>query len=294
MKKIILALSVFLMATNLFSQQFRRYNVATGKVTLEKETKKESIIKTIIFKDFGAIEYSVEVKKTYKGKKKKKLIKEITKITKLDNALVYSVDEKEKQIIQMKNYGLVLFKNKNLTDEGKRISKANRGREVDYETILGYNCEVWKLRGTTTVMYKGFPLKTISRGAEIATSAKFDVTITANDIALPNYPIINVNPWQDAEDTVEYLSTEEGQQEVLEGVSDALEQAKNMTWEDWYKLHGEDEQFVELSEEEITVLYNKEIQGRVDKRIDKRVNDRINQKIRQRSRPKKKIKIPRW
>jgi hypothetical protein len=274
MKRIIVLITFFItFSVNSQNTQFQRYNVETGKVTYKKETKKETIIKTIIFKDWGSVEYIVETKKEFKGKKKKKLVKEQTTITKLDKALVYTVDEKEKKIIQVKNYGLVLFKNKNLTNEGKRISKANGGREVDYETILGYDCEVWKLRGTTTVMYKGVPLKSVFRNdIEIATEAKFNITVSDKDMALPDYEIFNANPWQNTEDAVDHYSTEEGQQEVIEAGEDALDKVKNMTWEDWYELHGGDPQYENLTEEEIKVLYQKE--------VNKKVNNRINNRLR--------------
>ena len=294
MKKLILLIA-FLITCIVNSQntQFQRYNVETGKVTYKKETKKETIIKTIIFKNWGAVEYIVENKKEFKGKKKKRLVKERTIITKLDKALIYTVDEKEKKIIQVKNYGLVLFKNKNLTEEGKRISKANGGREVDHETILGFDCEVWKLRGTTTVMYRGVPLKSIFRSdVEIATEAKFNITVSDADIALPDYEIINANPWQDTEDTVDYYSTEEGQQEVIEAGEDALDQAKNMTWEDWYELHGGDPQYENLTEEEIKALYNERIHERVENRVNNRVNNRINNRLRNKKKSSIKRHIP--
>ena len=295
MKNFIL-IFIFLITFNSYSQQYQRYNVETGKVSYKKETKKEIITKTIVFKDWGAVEYIIETTKEFKGKKKKKLVKEKTTIIKLDKALIYSVDEDDKKILQMKNYGLVLFKNKNLSDEGKRIYKANGGRKVAHETILGYACEVWKLRNTTTVTYKGVPLKTIvSNDVEIATKAQFDITIMDSDMALPDYPIINANPFQDTEDAVDYYSTEEGQQEV----ADAWENAQNMTWEDWYILHGGDEEFIGLTQEEIKELYNKKIQERINDRVDDRVNDRINQRINNkiRSKPREKNplrRIPRW
>ncbi len=286
---------LFLLSFTAFSQntQFQRYNVETGKVSYVKETKKETITRTITFKDWGAVERIVENKKEYKGKKKKKVVKEKTTITKLDKALVFTVDEENKKIIQVKNYGLVLFKNKNLTNEGKRISKANGGKEVDHETILGYDCEVWKLHGIITAMYKGVALKTIVRKeTEIATKADFNIVVTEKDMALPDYEIINANPWQDTEDAVDYYSTEEGQQEIINAGEETLETVKNMTWEDWYELHGGDPQYEHLSKEEIKALYQKEIQKRINERVNKRVNDRINNRVRTKPSIKKHIPKP--
>ena len=311
MKNIII-LVAFLMAVSVFSQQtqYQRYDVETGKVTYKKETKKETIFKTIIFKNWGATEYIVETKKEFKGKKKKKLVKEHTTIIKLDKAIIYTVDEKEKKIIQMKNYGLVLFKNKNLSDEGKRISNANGGKEVGTETILGYPCDVWVLHGSTTVMYKGVPLKTSFRkDIEIATEAKFDIAVSDVDIALPDYEIINANPWQDTEDTVDHYSTEEGQQEILDAgenakeaainTEKAYEDAKIITWEAWYEKYKTAKQFEDATQEELKDFYdesNKSTQDRVNERVQDRINKRINDRINHRSTiptPRKIRKKPR-
>ncbi len=312
MKNVFLLIT-FLITLSVNSQntQYQRYNIETGKVSYIKEEKKQTIIKTIIFKDWGAIELITETRKEFKGKKKKKLIDKKTSIIKLDKGLVYTVDEKEKKIMQMKNYGLVLFKNKNLTNEGKRISKANGGREVDHETILGYNCEVWKLHGTTTVIYKGVTLKSIVHNdIEIATKAQFNITVLDSDVALPDYPIINVNPWQDTEDAVDHYSTEEGQQEVIDAGLDteyAYEDAKIMEWEEWYKKYKVEPQFKDATKVELREFYDesrKTTQERIDEkvqeRINKRINNRINDRINNHSttpipKPRNPLKrIPRW
>ncbi len=294
MKNLILIIS-FLLSLGIVAQktQFQRYNVETGRVNYKTETKKETIIKTVVFKNWGATEYIVEKKTTYKGKKKRKIVKERTQITKLENALVYTVDDKEKQILQVKNYGLVLYKNKNLSTEGKRISEFNGGKKVGEETIAGYPCKIWNLKGIITSMYKGVPLRTKVRNkVEIATKAQFDIPITNADVALPDYPIKNVNPWQDTDDAVDYYSTEEGQQEIIEAGENtkeagedtlkAYEDAKIMEWDAWYKKYKSANEFEGATKQELRDFYDesrKTIQNRIDDRVQDRINNRINNRI---------------
>jgi hypothetical protein len=302
MKKQFVFISIMLITISAFAQnkKFQKYNVETGKIAYKAETKKENIIRTVVFKDWGATEYVVETTKTFKSKKKNKLEKEETTVILFDKDYMYTVDEEEKKILQMKNIAAVMFQNKNVAVEGERIAEFNGGEKIGEEKILGYLCDKWTLKGIKSWVYKGINLKLVSnRETEIATSAEFNIVVTKDDIVLPNYPVISLNPFQPVEDTVAYYQTQEGQEEVVETVEDtgqAYEDAKIMEWDDWYKIHKNDKQFKDSTITEIKAFYDesrKTVQDRVDERVEERVNDRINDRINHRIQTKKRGHIRR-
>jgi len=174
----IIILSV--LTSNLFSQnKYERYHVQTGRVVYKTEKNKETIIKTIIFKDWGAEELIVTETTTYTNKKKNKIEKKETIVTKLYKALIYTVDEDEKKIYQTKNYYFEWQKDKNMADHGKVIAEDWGGEKIREEVFLGYNCQVWKLKGLVTYNYKGIMMKSEAKYApEVAIEAKFDIPVS--------------------------------------------------------------------------------------------------------------------
>ncbi len=142
----------------------------------------------LYFKDYGSIELSRE--KTSEDIMGQKELEE--DITKFENGIVYSVDLEDK----------VIYKQTILLDEDDEIFqnkdedslKSLGGKKVGSEKIAGYKCDVWELSGTKICIYKAVPLKIESTAmgishTQLATSAKFDISIDDEKFTLPNYPI---------------------------------------------------------------------------------------------------------
>jgi len=271
--KTISTLLLSIMSVILFSQnKYERYNVKTGRVVYKIEKNKETTIKTIVFKDWGAEELIVENTKYFTNKKKNKIEKEEKKIIKLDKGFMYYVDEENKQLVKTKNYYWVWQKDKNMADHGKVIAENFGGEKIGEQDILGYKCEIWKLKGIVTYNYKGVMLKSEAKSdPEIAIKAEFDIPITEKDVALPDYPIMDANPFKEVEDAIDYYKSDEGKEEA----KDAWEDVKNMTWEDWYRLHADDDDLKGLSEEEIHDYWNKKKDEHIEERIEERKQEHL-------------------
>ncbi len=75
------------------------------------------------------------------------------------------------------------------------MMKQMGGKKTGTDQVLGYNCDVWTLMGSTKqCMYKGIPLKIESnvmgiKSREIATKVEFDISLSKDDFKLPDFPI---------------------------------------------------------------------------------------------------------
>lgn len=272
MKKYLIVLFGLFFLNSFAQNEYERYNVKTGKVVYQTDENKATIIKTILFKDWGATELIVEEKTEYTNKKKNQVAEKTTQIMKLDRGFIYTVVERDKQIYQAKNYYLVLQRKKNLADHGKVIAEDFGGTKIGQETYLGFRCDIWRVKGQSITNYKGVPLVTESRlESEKAIEAAFDIEIDETDFNLPDYPIVDINPFAPVEETIDYFNTEEGQQEA----KDAWENVKDMTWEEWYYLNNDNDEFEGMTKEEIKEAWDRRKSNAVDERIEDRKQDHL-------------------
>lgn len=197
MKKIsfILVFLLVLSATYSFADM-KRYFVKSGEVQY-KITGSGSIMgmptklegeSFLYFKDYGSIELTKE--KTTQDMMGQKEIAE--DITKFENGMVYSVDLEEKVIYKQKipiDMDDEIFQNR---DENSL--KSIGGKKIGSDKIAGFKCDIWELSDAKMCLYKGVPLKieSIVMGVthtQVATSAKFNISIAKNRFNLPKYPI---------------------------------------------------------------------------------------------------------
>jgi len=144
--------------------------------------------KTLIFKDYGALELSKEHRvQTIMGQEEIE-----DEITKFDNGVIYSVDNEENVIYKQtipKDQKDIYF-----NQDGKKGLESLGGVKVGSEKIAGYKCDIWNLSGVSMCIYKGLPLKieTETMGikeTQIATKVQLNISLDDNKFKLPNYPI---------------------------------------------------------------------------------------------------------
>ena len=192
-------LVIFTLSTTLQAAA-KRYEVKSGMVIYKVEgggsilgfSTKTTGTHTLYFKDWGNVEVRKEdEKETSMGKTTQQHT-----LQKIDHGTVYSVNEKHKTIIKQDIAMLKQMdkKGKNMSAMGKDMMKQMGGKKIGTGKVLGYPCEIWELMGSKTWLYKGVPLKTQAnimgfKHLEVATSAKFNVSISNSHFALPKYPI---------------------------------------------------------------------------------------------------------
>ena len=190
------------------------YNIEGGGSMLGFSTKTTGTEK-LYFTDWGNLELrEVNEKNVAAGQ-----TTVVHNITKIDHGTVYSVDNEEKIILKQ---DIAMFKEmdkqgKNMSTIGKDMMKQMGGKKTGTGKVLGYPCEIWEVLGTKTWIYKGVPLKTEAnimgfKHLQIATSAKFDVSIPKSKFALPNYPVKTLEQLEQMyEDMAEKEESEESQ-----------------------------------------------------------------------------------
>ncbi len=67
-------------------------------------------------------------------------------------------------------------------------------KKIGTEKVAGFECDIWQLKKCKMSIYKGVPLKIESSAMgitqiQIAKLAKFDVSVSADNLKLPNFPI---------------------------------------------------------------------------------------------------------
>jgi len=181
----------------------KRYEIKSGIVTYKVEgggsilgfSTKTTGTEKLYFTDWGNKELrEVNEKEVAMGKTT------VTHhITKIEHGTVYSADDKNKIIIKQ---DITMLKKmdkqgKNMSVMGKDMMKQMGGKKIGTGKVLGYPCEIWELMGTKTWIYKGVPLKTEAnimgfKHLQIATSAKFNVSVPKSKFAMPDYPVKTV------------------------------------------------------------------------------------------------------
>ena len=189
------------------ANQMKKYDVKSGKIeyalsgggNIMGMAQIKSIgKKRVIFDNYGVqnLEEVVEVKKeTTMGKSK---TDKTHTLSYTNNAIVYSVNFKQKRVERMKNRGAQMAAmfggGQNLQESGEKMMKSMGGKKLGIDKVLGYECVVWDLMGSKQCMYKGIPLKIEidvmgMKTTEIATKAEFDITLGKDDFKLPDYPV---------------------------------------------------------------------------------------------------------
>lgn len=111
----------------------------------------------------------------------------------------YIVDFDTKEIQYREDMGLAfsLGDEQNLKKFGENVIKNMGGKKIGTEKVAGYRCDIWEVNGVKECLYKGVPLKieTTVTGmtlTETATKAEFDISLSAENFKLPDFPIYDM------------------------------------------------------------------------------------------------------
>ncbi len=195
---VLMASSVLAVAAN----EMKLYDVKSGKVSYEikgsgnimgSQTKSMGI-KQLIFDRYGADNFTEEYKTEKRSMMGQTQTQKSHNMTYLKEGVMYSVDFERKKIVRMEN--TMAMMGGNMAAKGKAMMKQMGGKKIGMDNVLDYSCEVWELMGTQQCIYKGVPLRVESnmmgiKHTEVATSAKFDISISKDDFKLPDFPLSN-------------------------------------------------------------------------------------------------------
>jgi hypothetical protein len=191
----------------------KRYDVKSGVVEYSISntgTVKGSGSSKLQFKDYGDLEINSQTL-TMSMMGMKETIRDLNK---WDNGVIYSVDFDEQVIVVINPETLQESYGQDMGQVGLEMLQAMGAEKIGTEEVLGYLCDFWTAEGSSFWLYKGVPLKIVvsSMGMtqiSVATSAKFDVSLSDSDFVLPDYP----------HKTLEQMMSG-GMQEEMEGLSD--------------------------------------------------------------------------
>ncbi len=183
---------------------YKKYLVKSGKVTYTIQgsgnimgtTQKLKGKKQLIFDQYGFRELSEEVSVSKMNIFGNEKVDKKHHMTLLNGTKATQVDFNRKRIMEMNVPGMALMiaaANQNIPGMGEKMLRQMGGHKVGQETIAGYTCDVWKMRVATQCLYKGVPLKVTTnvlgiQRTEVATEAKFDITIPKSSFRLPDFP----------------------------------------------------------------------------------------------------------
>ena len=156
--------------------------------------------KRIIFDHYGYREMTEEVsvqKMTIMGQKK---IDKTHTLTLIEGMQFKTVDFRHRKIYIKSLPSMALLtavSNQNLAKMGEKMLKQMGGHKTGTDTVLGYPCDIWKMRVATQCIYQGVPLWVKSNvmgiiRTEKAIEAKFDNGTRGDPSKLPKYPVINL------------------------------------------------------------------------------------------------------
>ncbi len=271
MKKLNILLSLIVVLTSCSGNsqnKLKRYEIKSGIVKYTTTISGKVIGSTITgsgtesvyFKDWGAVELKEEqstqtATMKFFGKKKTQITSTHT-MNKLDNGESYLVDFDTKQIFLSRDMAMDMTKifhpNADAGDVGKSMLESVGGKKIGTESILGYSCDVWDIKGAKQWMYKGIVLKmdiTVLglRTLTEATSAKFNITVPSKNFELPDFPI------QKQEGFMNNADFETDMDDMDEG----MDKVANMSFKEWKKLVTEDDpEMQEMSDKELRQTYD--------------------------------------
>lgn len=182
--------------------------------------------KTLVFKDWGNVELleSTENTKIANQKPEKQ-----HGMMKFENGKIYGVDFDEKVIYVFDaTNNFLMNDNKAYPMFQKDILEKNKAKRLKDEKVLGYSCEVWQMKDSKIWIHKGIALKVVSNShgvsyKEEATKVEFNKPITKEQLALPAYPIKDIE--ESVNEVMDSLSDEEKNQlkELMQGLPISLE-----------------------------------------------------------------------
>lgn len=241
--------------------KLKRYEVKSAIVAYETTISGKVMGSTITgsgtenlyFKNWGDIELKEEqaTQTTHTnifGIKKTKT-EETHVLNKLDNGKSYSVDFKRKKITLRRDGAMEMtkmFAGGDVSKTAKQMLEGMGGKIVGQESILGHNCDIWDVMGAKQWLYKGLPLKIEATimgitTKTVATSAKFNVSVPDKYFKLPNFPIEEMEGYQNDE---EYATD---QAEMKQNA----QKMKNMSYAEFKAMTlKNDPEAAEMSEEE--------------------------------------------
>ena len=147
-----------------------------------------------VFKEWGNVElHSEDIESNTMGIKERE-----QEMSKIDNGKLFVVDFDEKVIYA---YTPETMKNSEYEDfakTGKEMVEAMGGEKIGEEKFMGYSCEVWQMMHIKLWLYKGIMLKSEAEMMGIkhtttATKVNLDISISEDDLKLPNFPIKSVS-----------------------------------------------------------------------------------------------------
>ena len=189
--------------------QIRLYDIKSGELTYSIRGSgdimgvkmEESGRKRVIFDNYGTKNLTEETKVKRENVMGQKNITETHTMTYMNGNTLYHVDFNRKMITAMENRGMTAMNAMGQGGNINRISldmmKQMGGRKTGTDRVLGYTCDVWELMGVKQCIYKGIPLKIEAdmmgmKATEIATNARFDISLSNDDFKLPDFPLYDV------------------------------------------------------------------------------------------------------
>ena len=175
-------------------------------------------------------------------------------MSKLDNGKSYHVDFERKKIMLQRDMAMEMnkmFADGDVNKTGKQMLEGMGGEIVGQGSVLGYNCDIWDVMGGKQWIYKGLPLKIeVSlmgiKTITVATNAKFDVSVADKYFKLPNFPIEELEGYQDDEEYAE---------DKVEMKRNA-QKMKNLSYSEYKAMVLKDDpEAAEMSEEEMRQNY---------------------------------------
>jgi hypothetical protein len=201
MKKLFISIIIgSLSVSALNAKSTKLYDVKSAKVTY-KITGSSSMMgvesqttgtKSITFDNYGMQSVTKENSRKTTTRNGTTQTKKTDTTLYMKDGVAYSVNHKNKTIQRMESMAGMM--GGDIVAKSKTILKQMGGRQVGSAKVLGYTCEVWEAMGSKIYFYKAVPLKTESNmmgvvRTEVATSAKFNTHLSANEFKLPNYPV---------------------------------------------------------------------------------------------------------
>ena len=189
------------------SNNFKVYDIKSAKVEysikgsgkiLGSPTSTEGT-KKVIFDNYGVDMLTHETKvdtQTVMGK---------TNTVKVDyiklkkEASEYVVNFEHKKITRSQNMSAAIALGNNMQKNSEKMMKKMGGKKIGTDKVLGYSCDIWDLMGSKQCIYKGLPLRIVTKimgvtNVEVATKAEFDIEISKDDLKLPDFPVYELDP----------------------------------------------------------------------------------------------------
>ncbi len=214
--------------------KMKRYPIASAKITYTINSPEGTGTKVLFFDHYGRRESSQETLQ-----KHGKTIK--NQLTLLNEGKAYSIDllkNKGEDMSQSTGMAMQMMTGatgNDMSATGKKILEGMGGQKVGAESFLGKNCEKWEVNTmgkTTTLLWKGIPLKTVTsvmgiKSTEQATSVKTGQSFSNADFEPPAGVKIEKQEMSGMGMGAAGLSAEDRQQ---------MEKLKNMSYADFKKM----------------------------------------------------------